>query len=94
MNKISALLLFFALTMATAERGPRVPRETGSAAAPARAPGPVSVLVPTTTAANTWVNAHTCGWVAGVSCKFLVQTDRVRRFFYYSFAPCAQQTMT
>ncbi|KAK8116943.1 uncharacterized protein PG998_005224 [Apiospora kogelbergensis] len=67
MNKISALLLFFALAMATAERGPRVPRETGSAAAPARAPGPVSVLVPTTTAANTWVNAHTCGWVAGVS---------------------------
>ncbi|KAK7993979.1 Aurofusarin cluster transcription factor aurR2 [Apiospora arundinis] len=78
MNKILAMLLFFALA-ATAECALWVPQETGRVAAAAITPAtpatsPLIAVAPTalatTTASssnNTWVNSQTCGWVASTS---------------------------
>ncbi|KAK6836191.1 hypothetical protein PG987_006686 [Apiospora arundinis] len=78
MNKILAMLLFFALA-ATAECALWVPQETGRVAAAAITPAtpatsPLVAVAPATSATttasssnNTWVNSQTCGWVASTS---------------------------
>lgn len=42
------------------------------------------VLAPAvTTTTNSWVNAQTCGWVSGFSCKFLAPFNFVLRDFLF-----------